>query len=347
MLARASRTIPEGSMLFEPKWDGFRCLVFRDGDELVLQSRNERPLVRYFPELVEPLLEQLPERCVVDGELVVVAPHGLDFELLSQRIHPAERRIALLSGTVPASFVAFDLLALDDRDLREEPLESRRALLEQALGHARAPLHLTPVTTDHDTADEWFERFTGSGFDGVMAKPLDGTYVPDRRVQFKIKHHRSADCVVAGYRHHKDGGVGALLLGLFGDEDEPLLHHIGVCSAFSTSQRRTMLAELEAQQVQLADHPWAAWADAPTDSRAQQLPPAPSATASARSAEWVPLSCELVVEVTYENVSSGSLRHPARFVRWRPDRDPDSCHMDQLDSDTPPEFTDVFGTSDA
>jgi len=326
MLARAEREVPEGDLLYEPKWDGFRCIVFRDGDELVLQSRNQRPLTRYFPELVDPLLEQLPSRCVLDGELVVVGPNGLDFGLLSGRIQPAAKQIALLSGTSPASFVAFDLLAVDERDLRDTPLRDRRELLEEQLADARAPIHLTPVTTDPETARDWFTRFDGAGFDGVVAKPLDGTYVSDKRVQFKVKHHRTVECVVGGYQPHKDGGVGSLLLGLHGGSPRTL-RWTGLCSAFSAAKRRTMAAELSTHVVDESAHPWTD-GDRPEDG-------------------WVPLDCSLVVEVTCENADDGVLRHPARFVRWRPDRTPESCLLDQLDTGAPAEFTEVFGQSDS
>ena len=342
VLARAVREVPEGDLLYEPKWDGFRCLVFRDGDDLLLQSRNERPLTRYFPELVEPLLEQLPARCVVDGELVVVGPGGLDFDLLSARIHPAAKRIAMMSGVAPASFVAFDLVALGDEDLRETPFATRRALLVEHLSGVRAPIHLTPATTDRDLAQHWFDRFLGAGFDGVVAKPLDGIYVPDKRVQFKVKHHHTVDCVVGGYRLHKDGGVGSLLLGLF-DGSPPVLHHIGVCSAFSAAKRRTMLAELEPHVVDEAGHPWAAGEDGDPD---QQRPGGNHRWSSGRDTSFVPLDGTLVVEATCENVTSGRLRHPARFQRWRTDRDPASCTMDQLAAPAPPEFTEVFGSAD-
>ncbi len=327
MLARAEREVPEGDLLYEPKWDGFRCLVFRDGAELLLQSRNGRRLTRYFPELVDPLLEQLPDRCVLDGELVVVGPAGLDFELLSDRIQPSAGQIARRSGVSPASYVAFDLIALDDRDLRDDPLRERRALLADLLAEARAPLHLTPSTDDPDRARAWFDRFVGAGFDGVVAKPLDGTYVSDKRVQIKVKHHRTIECVVGGYVPHKDGGVGSLLLGLLGGAP-PTLRRTGACSAFSSAKRRTMAAELSSHVVDEVDHPWSAGDDAP-------------------DAGWVPLDCSLVVEVTCENADDGVLRHPARFVRWRPDRSPGSCSVDQLDAPTPVEFTELFGQSDA
>lgn len=343
MLAKAVRDVPLDDMLYEPKWDGFRCLVFRDGDEVVLGSRNEKPLTRYFPELLDPIRDQLPERCVLDGELVVATGGGLDFDVLQQRIHPAESRVQLLASTTPASLVFFDLLALDDVDLRPLPFRERRDALEAVLADVEPPLHLTPATTDVDRARDWFERFEGSGFDGIMAKPLDGPYVEDKRVQWKVKHHRTADCVVAGYRHHKDGGVGSLLLGLFDDEAEPRLHHIGVCSAFAASQRRTLAAELAPYEDGGADgHPWGEWARAEAHGDGQRMPGAPSRWSGSKSQEWVPLRCELVVEVTYENLTGMRFRHPARFVRWRPDKEPADCRYSQLEHPAPVEYTEIF-----
>jgi ATP-dependent DNA ligase len=346
MLAKATKEIPVGDYLYEPKWDGFRCIVFRDGDEVVLGSRNEKPLTRYFPELLDPIREQLPERCVVDGELVVPTPHGLDFDVLSQRIHPADSRVRMLADTTPAHLVVFDLLALDDHDLRTLPLRTRRETLQQLLGSARPPVHLTPATLDPALADDWFERFDGSGFDGVMAKALDGPYVSDKRVQLKVKHHRTADCVVAGYRHHKDGGVGSLLLGLFDDAATPALHHVGVASAFAASRRRTLAAELAPYEEHGAEgHPWHEWAEPVAHGEGVRMPGAPSRWSGSRSAEWVPLRCELVVEVTYENLTGMRFRHPARFVRWRPDKEPHECRYSQLDHPPPVEYTDIFDGS--
>jgi ATP-dependent DNA ligase len=351
MLAKAVRELPEGDLLYEPKWDGFRCVVFLDGDEIELASRNQRPLTRYFPELLEPLRAQLPERCVIDGELVVPTSHGLDFDLLGQRIHPAESRVERLSVETPASFVAFDILALDDLDLRPLPLSARRDTLAELLAGAQAPIHLTPCSTDPAIARDWFERFEGSGFDGVMAKPLDGPYVEDKRVQFKVKHHRTADCVVAGYRLHKEGGVGSLLLGLFDDGPPdgaaPQLHHIGVCSAFAASRRRTLLGELAAfEEGALEGHPWlsriAAIEAGDTDGGPVRLPGGVSRWSSGKDADWVPVRCELVAEVTYENVTAGRFRHPARFVRWRPDKSPSSCTYEQIDQPPPLEFGEIF-----
>lgn len=348
MLAKAVKELPIGDLLYEPKWDGFRCIVYRDGDRIELGSRNQRPLTRYFPELLGPLRDQLPQRCVVDGELVVPTPQGLDFDLLGQRIHPADSRVQLLAEQTPASFVAFDLLALDDRDLRALPFSERRSLLVQALSGATAPVHITPASTDPAVARDWFERFEGSGFDGVMAKPLGEPYVEDRRTQFKVKHHRTSDCVVAGYRVHKDGGVGSLLLGLFDQSAEPQLHHVGVCSAFSAARRRTLAAELAPyEDGAMEGHPWAEWAepsahDGNGDGPGVRMPGAPSRWSGNRDLDWVPLRCELVAEVTYENVSAGRFRHPARLVRFRPDKAPEDCTYEQLDQPPPVELTRIF-----
>ncbi len=354
MLAKAAKELPRGDVLYEPKWDGFRCIAFRDGDEVELTSRNTKLLTRYFPELLEPLRANLPERCVVDGELVVPTPEGLDFDLLGQRIHPAESRVTRLASATPASFVVFDLLALGDRDLRPEPLQQRRDLLVEVLGDARPPIHLTPATTDPDQALDWYERFEGSGFDGVMAKAVDAPYVEDKRTQIKVKHHRTADCVVAGYRLHKDGGVGSLLLGLFDDADPPRLHHVGVASAFAASLRRTLQGELLVFEEGAAEgHPWidGNGLDGSGDGRASvddeggasvRMPGAPSRWSGGRDLEWVPLRCELVAEVTYENVTSGRFRHPARFLRWRPDKQPADCTYEQVEVPPPVEFHEVF-----
>lgn len=351
MLSKASKELPLTGMLYEPKWDGFRCIIFRDNDAVELGSRNERPLTRYFPELIDPIKAQLPRRCVLDAELVVPTETGLDFDALGQRIHPAESRVRMLSETTPASVVIFDLLALDDLDLRSLPFSERRGTLEELMKDVTAPIHLTPATTDPEVARDWFERFEGSGFDGVMAKPLSGTYVSDKRVQYKLKHHRTADCVVAGYRVHKEGGVGSLLLGLFDDgtaDGEPVgsgprLHHVGVCSAFSASQRRTLAAEIAPYEVDgIKNHPWGNWADPQAHQEGVRMPGAPSRWSGGKSSEWIPLRCELVAEVTFENFTSGRFRHPARFVRWRPDKDPADCNYDQVDVPPPIEYQQIF-----
>lgn len=347
MLSKATRELPLEGMLYEPKWDGFRCIIFRDGDKVELGSRNERPLTRYFPELINPILEQLPQRCVLDSELVVATESGLDFDVLSQRIHPAESRVRTLSIATPASLVIFDIIALDDLDLRPLPFSERRGTLEKLLSNVSPPIHLTPATTDPDVARDWFERFEGSGFDGVMAKPLDGPYVSDKRVQFKLKHHRTSDCVVAGYRLHKEDGVGSLLLGLYDSgveaSGQPRLHHVGVCSAFSASQRRTLAAELAPyEDDSLEDHPWRDWADPVAHEDGVRMPGAPSRWSGGKTSDWVPLRCELVAEVTFENFTNGRFRHPARFVRWRPDKDPADCTYDQVDIPPPVEYQQIF-----
>ena len=271
MLAKAVDGMPtvEG-MLYEPKWDGFRTIVFRDGDEVELGSRNERPLTRYFPEVVEAVRRELPDRCVVDGEIVVALDGKLDFEALGQRIHPAESRIRRLAAETPASFVAFDLLALNDRPYLDWPMRDRRAALERALAGAHAPVHLTPSTDDPELAQHWFERFEGAGLDGVIAKPGDGRYAPGKRVQFKVKHRRTADAVVGGFRWHKDGaGVGSLLLGLYDADGD--LHHVGVASSFTAKRRSELVAELAPyREGALENHPWAAWAEAQADAQARE-----------------------------------------------------------------------------
>lgn len=347
MLAKSSPELPEaaeGTYWFEPKWDGFRCIVFRDGDEVELGSRNERPLTRYFPELLEPLKASLPARCVVDGEVVVAGPDGLDFDALQQRIHPAESRVNLLAAETPASFVAFDLIALDDRSLLGTPLEERRRLLAESLAGAVAPVHLTPGTTDRAVAADWFSRFEGAGLDGVMAKKATGTYQPDKRAQLKVKHLRTADCVVAGFREHKSGdGPGSLMLGLYDAEGN--LHHLGVASSFSAARR----AELREQLVpfvaeDLSDHPWGRWADAAAHASGEggRLPGGQSRWNAKKDLSFTPLRPELVAEVAYERVDNGRFRHSARFQRWRPDRDPTSCTFEQLEVVAPVELRTVF-----
>lgn len=344
MLAKATDRLPEAGsdMWFEPKWDGFRCIVFRDGDDVVLGSRNDKPLTRYFPELLDPLRDHLPERCVVDGEVVVATERGLDFDALGQRIHPAESRINRLADETPASFVAFDLVALGDDDLQATPFTERRRLLEAALADTRPPVHLTPITRDRDLAADWFERFEGAGFDGVMAKAGGDPYVSGKRTILKVKHQRTADMVVAGYRVHKDGqGVGSLLLGLH--DDSGRLQHIGVASSFAAARRVELLDEL-APYVDggIDGHPWAEWGNAEAHATADRMPGAPSRWAGGKDQSWVPLRCELVAEVGYQGLTSGRLRHPAKFVRWRPDKTPAECRYDQLDQAVPAELSELF-----
>ena len=347
MLAKAVYSVPRDDGLgYEPKWDGFRCIVFRDGDELELGSRNDRPLTRYFPELVEHLRAALPERCVVDGEIVVVTGDGLDFDALQQRLHPAASRVARLAAETPASFVAFDLLALDDRDLTGAPFRARRAELEALFAEPAHPhVHLTPFTEDPDVAEDWFTRFEGAGFDGVMAKPLDAPYQQDKRVMWKVKHERTADCVVAGFRWHKDGqGVGSLLLGLYDDEGN--LHHVGVASSFTAARRRELVDELAPlREGALEGHPWRSWADAQAQAQAAgKMPGGVSRWNAQKDLSWEPLRIELVAEVRYEHVLAGRFRHGGRLVRFRPDRTPESCTYAQLEEVPPAELSAIFGS---
>jgi ATP-dependent DNA ligase len=351
MLAKLVRELPgasaksSGEYLYEPKWDGFRAIVFRDGDDIEIGSRNERPLTRYFPELPDALRANLPERCVVDGEIVIATDHGLEFDLLSLRIHPAASRVAMLASETPASFVAFDLLADGEGDLRARPFRERRARLEQALARSAPPVLLTPATTDRALADQWFERFEGAGLDGVVAKPLDGRYEEGKRTMLKVKHLRTADCVVAGFRFHKDGvGVGSLLLGLY--DEEGTLHHVGVASSFSAAARVELLADLEPHRTDALDgHPWQSWAEADAESATtgQRRPGAQSRWTGGKDLSWEPLRVELVAEVAYEHLQGDRFRHTARFVRWRPDREPTSCTYAQLDVPVPMELREIFG----
>jgi ATP-dependent DNA ligase len=340
MLAKLVRQLPEADGLFyEPKWDGFRCIVFRDGGEVVLGSRNEKPLDRYFPELIAALLVHLPDRCVVDGEIVIAGPNGLDFDALSQRIHPAASRVAHLAEVTPASFVAFDLLALADRDLRDEPYATRRSTLEGAFADVAPPIHLTPVTTDPTVARDWFSRFEGAGLDGVVAKPGDLHYQPGKRVMLKVKHERTADCVVAGFREHKDGGVGSLLLGLYDEAGE--LQHAGVASGFSVARRAEFVEVLEPWRAGAeARHPWLRGDD---DAEAHRVPGAPSRWSGGKDLSWEPLRPEHVVEVSYDHLQGNRFRHATSFIRWRPDRSAESCTYAQLDTPVPSVLSEVFG----
>jgi ATP-dependent DNA ligase len=338
MLAKLVRELPEGEGLcYEPKWDGFRCIVFRDGEHVTLASRNEKPLDRYFPELVEALRANLPDVCTVDGEVVIVGQAGLDFDALQNRIHPAASRIKLLSTTTPASFVAFDLLALGDRDLMGAPYAERRAELERALQPARPPIYLTPMTKDPAVARDWFSRFEGAGLDGVMVKPDDLAYLPDKRAMFKVKHERTADCVVAGFRWHKDGGgVGSLLLGLF--DDEGRLHHTGVASGFAVARRKEFLDVLAPYREQAAeDHPWLA-----DGTHTTRIPGEVSRWSAGKNLDWEPLRAELVAEVAYDHLQGDRFRHATSFVRWRTDRTVTSCRYDQLEAPVPTELQEIF-----
>lgn len=351
MLAKLTAEIPdqvadaEGrpTWLYEPKWDGFRCIVFRDGDEIELTSRNERPFTRYFPELLDPLRSALPERCVIDGEIVIARgdDHGLDFDALLQRIHPAESRVRRLAAETPASFVAFDVLVLDDSVTMTVPLRDRRQLLESMLDGDRAPVHLCPATTEQSVAQQWFVEFEGAGLDGVIAKRLADPYTPDKRTLVKVKHSRTADCVVAGYRLHKDGkGVGSLLLGLY--DDEGVLHHVGVASGFSVARRAQLVDELAPLLDRaLEGHPWRDWAEAQAHESAR-LPGAQSRWNAGKDLSWTPLRIERVAEVTFGQLQTGRFRHGVGFVRWRPDRTPESCKYAQLDVAAPVAFRDLW-----
>ena len=344
MLAKRVDEIPEASLwMFEPKWDGFRTLIFRDGDEILIQSRDAKPLNRYFPEVVTTLQEQLPTRCVLDGEIVIATEHGLDFDSLQLRLHPAASRAKLLSQQIPASVVFFDLLCEGDEDLRGEPFKNRRQRLEALLQRATPPVHLTPATLDRDLAADWFRRFEGAGLDGVMAKPLAGAYEPDKRVMLKIKHERDCDCVVAGFRWHKNGEgtlVGSLLLGLF--DDAGSLQHVGVCSSFTQAKRLELVEFLAPyREDALKDHPWRAWA---TDSTGQRMPGGQSRWSQGKDLSWEPLRAELVVEVAYEHMQGSRFRHLAHFRRWREDKRPVDCTYAQLEVVPPHELKDIFKT---
>jgi ATP-dependent DNA ligase len=347
MLSKRIADIPaRGAWIFEPKWDGFRALVFRDGDEILIQSRDEKSLNRYFPELIEPLRTQLPARYVLDGEVVIARGGELDFEALQLRIHPAASRVRLLAQQTPASIVFFDLLCKGDRDLRGEPFENRRRELESLLASAAPPLHLTPATRDSNVALDWFRRFEGAGLDGVMAKPASGIYEPDKRVMFKVKHERDCDCVVAGFRWHKNGqgrAVGSLLLGLY--DDTGALQHVGVCASFTDKKRRELVEFLAPYRGDaLADHPWKAWAEqgAENGEPGQRMPGAQSRWSQGKDLSWEPLRPELVVEVAYEHMQGTRFRHTAQFRRWRPDKKPEDCTYEQLEVVPPHELAAIF-----
>jgi ATP-dependent DNA ligase len=342
MLAKLSRELPTGDGLFyEPKWDGFRCIVFRDGAEVELGSRNERPLTRYFPELLDPIRAQLPEKCVIDGEVVIAGEHGLEFETLQQRIHPAESRVNKLAHETPASFIAFDCLAVGDDDLRARPFTERRGALEAALKGATPPIHCTPITADPVVAQDWFERFEGAGLDGVVVKAAGLTYREDERVMVKVKHERTADFVVAGFRWHKSGGViGSLLLGLY--DDKGTLHHVGVIGAFPMKQRAELVDFLEPYRKSTENHPWREWMDAEAH-ETKRMPGAVSRWNAKKDLSFEPLRPELVVEAAYEHMQGDRLRHAGQFRRFRPDRDPTSCTYSQLTTVVPAELAHVFG----
>jgi len=344
MLAKLSDELPHGPFLYEPKWDGFRAIVFRGGGEVYIQSRDLRPLDRYFPELHDALVRELPDGSVVDGEIVIVTPHGLDFDALQLRLHPAASRVAKLARETPASFVAFDLLAAGGRDLRDAPQVERRAELERTLAAAKRPVHVTPMTRDAALAAEWLRRFEGAGLDGVVAKPEGGAYEPGKRAMIKIKHARTADCVVAGFRWHKDGRnerVGSLLLGLY--DDAGRLHHVGVTSSFTMAKRRELATELEPLRTNaLDDHPWRDWADVDAHG-ATRMPGGQSRWSAGKDLSWEPLRIERVCEVKYDHMQGDRFRHAAVFLRWRSDKPPRDCRYDQLEVTTPYELEKVFG----
>lgn len=344
MLAKPVKKIPAEGHSFEPKWDGFRAIVFRDGDTVEIGSRNERFMTRYFPELVTACRESLPTRCVVDGEIVLVADSGdrLDFDVLQQRIHPAQSRIDRLAAETPASFVGFDLLALDDTDYTPQPFSERRRALESALSDARPPIHLTPATTDAQLAQRWFVEFEGAGLDGVIAKPLEGTYQPNKRVMSKIKHERTADCVLAGYRHHKSSNtaVGSLLLGLYNDAGE--LASVGVIGAFSMPVRESLFQELQPLVTDLENHPWAPAVEEGGTRTPQHA--AASRWSAGKDLSFTPLRPERVVEVKFDHMEGDRFRHTAQFVRWRPDREPRSCTYEQLEQPIKFDLADVLGS---
>jgi ATP-dependent DNA ligase len=336
MLAKSVKAIPPDAS-YEPKWDGFRSICFRDGDQVELGSRNERPMTRYFPELVAAAQAELPQRCVIDGEIVIATDHGLDFEALQQRIHPADSRVRMLAEHTPASFIAFDLLALGNEDYTRRPFSERRAALVEALAGSKADsgpsIHVTPATTDVETAHLWFDEFEGAGLDGVIAKPLTITYQPDKRVMFKIKHERTADCVVAGYRVHKSGGdtVGSVLLGLYQDSGPSAgqLASVGVIGAFPMAERRRLFTELQPLVTTFDNHPWN-WAAHDAGERTPRKNET-SRWNAGKDLSFVPLRPERVVEVRYDHMEGRRFRHTAQFSRWRPDRDPSSCTYEQLE----------------
>ncbi len=350
MLAKAVDGLPDGDgWLFEPKWDGFRAIVFRDRDDIYTQSRDLKPLDRYFPELAEPLKAALPERCILDGEVVIAREGALDFEALLLRIHPAASRVNMLAAESPASFVAWDLLALGDDDLREVAQGERRERLESVLGAGRPPVHLTPATRDRSTAADWFDRFEGAGLDGVIAKRLESPYMPGKRAMLKIKHQRTADCVVAGFRWHKNGPgthVGSLLLGLYDDPGK--LNHVGITSSFSWDRRADLAEELAPLRENAVEgHPWQEWAEwagwGDAEASGQRLPGATSRWNRGKDLSWEPLRAERVVEVAYDHLQGSRFRHATTFKRWRPDKLPEACRFDQLETTTPFLLETIFG----
>lgn len=347
MLAKRVSELPPGEgWIFEPKWDGFRTLIFRDGDEVFIQSRDERPLNRYFPELIPPILKQLPKRCVLDGEIVMPIDDALEFDVLQLRLHPAESRVKKLAAETPASIVFFDLLCEGDRSFCDTPFAERRKRLEKICAKLSPPLHCTPATSDRAIADDWFKRFEGAGLDGVVAKSVDGTYEPNKRVMFKVKHERECDCVVAGFRWHKRGEktkVGSLLLGLY-DEDGDF-QHVGVCASFTDAKRKELVKFLEPYRKNaLEKHPWKNWAEGATDADGipQRMPGGQSRWSGGKDLSWEPLRPELVVEVAYDHMQGDRFRHTAQFRRWRSDKKPRDCTYEQLEVVPPQELKEIF-----
>ena len=349
MLAKRVSDLPPGEgWIFEPKWDGFRALFFRDGDEVFIQSRDGKPLNRYFPELLEPLKTQLTERCALDGEIVIALNDGLDFDALQMRLHPAASRVNKLAAETPASVVFFDLLCEGDRSLCETPFGERRSRLESILGDAKAPLHLTPATRDRNTASDWFRRFEGAGLDGVVAKAESGTYEPNKRVMLKVKHERDCDCVVAGFRWHKLGNktaLGSLLLGLYDTSGN--LEHVGVCASFTNVKRKELVEFLEPyRENALEGHPWRAWAEGEPDGEVEphRRPGMESRWSAGKDLSWVALRPELVVQVAYDHMQGDRFRHTAQFRRWRDDKRPRDCTFEQLEVVPPHELAAIFNT---
>ena len=344
MLAKLADVLPpEGDYLYEPKWDGFRAIVFRGDDDVYIQSRDSRPLDRYFPDLHAALLARIPKNCVVDGEIVIATDHGLDFDALQLRLHPAKSRVEKLAKESPSSFVAFDVLAIGQRDLMTAHYEQRRAALEKLLAKAKPPIYLTPATRDRTVALDWLTRFEGAGLDGVVAKPTSGTYQPGKRAMIKVKHARTADCVVAGFRWHKSGhdAIGSLMLGLY--DDQAILQHVGVTSAFTMAMRRQLVKELAPlRKNAMDDHPWREWAGAAAKS--SRMPGAQSRWSAGKDLSWEPLRIERVCEVKYDHMQGDRFRHAAIFLRWRPDKPPRDCRYDQLEVTKPYELERIFSS---
>ncbi len=341
MLAKLADELPSGEFLYEPKWDGFRAIVFRGREDVYIQSRDARPLDRYFPELHDELLRSLPANCVIDGEIVIATPRGLDFDALQLRLHPAASRVQKLAKENPSSFVAFDVLAIGSRNLMEVAQEQRRGELESLLAHVAPPVHLTPMTRDRAVALDWLQRFEGAGLDGVIAKPIAGTYIPSKRAMIKVKHARTAECVVAGFRWYKDtsDAVGSLLLGLYDDND--VLQHVGVTSSFTMKMRRELAQELAPlRKNAMKDHPWREWGGA--GSEASRMPGAQSRWSSGKDLSWEPVKPQRVCEVKYDHMQGDRFRHAAIFLRWRPDKQPEDCRYDQLEVIKPYELKRIF-----